>query len=40
MRKIAVVTLAVIFIVPLALAKAVDKPNPTGTWKWKVKRGD
>jgi hypothetical protein len=33
-------TLAVIFVVPLAMARAEDKANPTGTWKWKVKRGD
>jgi hypothetical protein len=40
MRRLVVATLAVVFFFPLAVVRAEDKANPTGTWKWKVKFGD
>jgi hypothetical protein len=40
MRRLAAAALAVAFLAPLALARADDKADPTGTWKWKVKFND
>jgi hypothetical protein len=40
MRRLAAAALAVAFLAPLAVARADDKADPTGTWKWKVKFGD
>jgi hypothetical protein len=39
MRRLAA-ALAVAFLVSPALARADEKADPTGTWKWKVKFGD
>jgi hypothetical protein len=36
MRRLAVAVLVVSFAVLTGTARAVDKPDPTGTWKWTV----
>jgi hypothetical protein len=40
MRRLTVAVLVAAFAVPAGVARAEDKPNPTGTWKWTVKFGD
>jgi hypothetical protein len=36
MQRILAATLVLIFVGAAALARADDKPDPTGTWKWSV----
>jgi hypothetical protein len=40
MRRLAVAALVLAFGATAGVARADDKPNPTGTWKWKVKFND
>ncbi|MGO8752518.1 MAG: hypothetical protein ACLQNE_41800 [Thermoguttaceae bacterium] len=40
MKRMVTATLVVAFLAVTALARAEDKPNPTGTWKWEVKFND
>jgi hypothetical protein len=40
MRTLTVAGLLVAFAGLIGLARAEDKPNPTGTWKWTIKFGD
>jgi|SwirhisoilCB3_FD_contig_31_15784989_length_624_multi_3_in_0_out_0_1 hypothetical protein len=40
MRKWTVAVLLVAIAGLIGVARAEDKPNPTGTWKWTVKFGD
>src|SRR5258708_31487307 len=39
MRRLVVAAIVLAFAVPAAMARADDKPNPTGTWKWTVNFG-
>jgi hypothetical protein len=36
MKRLVVAAIVLAFAVPLGVARADDKPNPTGTWKWSV----
>ncbi|MGA2031126.1 MAG: hypothetical protein ABSG68_02615 [Thermoguttaceae bacterium] len=36
MRRLLAATLVLAFVAAAAVARADDKPNPTGTWKWTV----
>jgi hypothetical protein len=38
--RLAVAALVLAIAVPAGVARADDKPNPTGTWKWTVTRND
>jgi hypothetical protein len=40
MKRFLAATLVLVIVGVAALARADDKPNPTGTWKWTVKFGD
>jgi hypothetical protein len=40
MRQLAAATFVLAIVGVAALARAEDKPSPTGTWKWTVKMGD
>ncbi len=40
MKRLVAVALVVIVAGAVGVARADDKPNPTGTWKWTVMRGD
>ncbi len=40
MKRLVAVALVVIVAGAVWVARADDKPNPTGTWKWTVMRGD
>jgi hypothetical protein len=39
MRQLTAATLVLAFVGLAGMAKAEDKPNPTGTWKWTVNFG-
>ena len=39
MRRLVVAALVVVFAAPLCVARADDKANPTGTWKWSFDAG-
>jgi hypothetical protein len=39
MKRLLAATLVLAIVGVAALARADDKPNPTGTWKWTVKFG-
>ena len=39
MKRLGVAALALAFIGLVSIARAEDKPNPTGTWKWTSTRG-
>jgi hypothetical protein len=38
MKRLVVAAIVLAFAVPVSMARADDKPNPTGTWKWSVDR--
>ena len=40
MKRLLAATLVLAIFGAATLARADDKPNPTGTWKWSVKFGD
>jgi hypothetical protein len=40
MKRFVAAALAVAFVGLIGVARAEDKPNPTGTWKWTVKFGE
>ena len=40
MRRLTLVAVAVALVGLAGVARAEDKPNPTGTWKWSVTFGD
>jgi hypothetical protein len=40
MKRLAAVAIALSFAVPGGPARAEEKANPTGTWKWTVTRND
>ena len=40
MRQLVAAAFVLAFIGMSASARAADKPNPTGTWKWTAKMGD
>ena len=40
MKRLLAATLVLAIFGVATLARAEDKPNPTGTWKWSVKFGD
>ncbi len=40
MKRLVVAALVLAFAGPVGLARADDKPDPTGTWKWTVTMGD
>jgi hypothetical protein len=40
MKRLLAATLVLVIVGVAAVARADDKPNPTGTWKWTVKFGD
>ncbi len=40
MKRLLAATLVLAIFGAATLARADDKPNPTGTWKWTVKFGD
>jgi hypothetical protein len=40
MKRLTAAALAVAFVGLVGVARAEDKPNPTGTWKWTVRFGD
>jgi len=40
MKRLVAAALVLAFAVPVGVARAEDKPDPTGTWKWTVTRGD
>ena len=40
MKRLLAATLVLAIVGVAALARADDKPNPTGTWKWTVKFGE
>jgi hypothetical protein len=37
-KRLVVAAIVVAFAAPIGMARADDKPNPTGTWKWSVER--
>lgn len=39
MTRLVAAALVVALVVPVALVRAEEKPNPTGTWKWSVEAG-
>ena len=39
MKRFAALAMFLAFVVLVGTTWAEDKPNPTGTWKWKVDRG-
>jgi hypothetical protein len=38
MKRVMAGALVLAFVAPVTLARADDKPNPNGTWKWTVTR--
>ncbi len=40
MKRLLAATLVLAIVGVATLARADDKPNPTGTWKWSMKFGD
>jgi hypothetical protein len=36
MKRVVAIALVLTFVALAGLARADDKPNPTGTWKWKI----
>jgi hypothetical protein len=36
MKRLAVAVVAVVILAPVAIVRAADKPDPTGTWKWTI----
>lgn len=40
MKRVTVAALVVAVVGLAGVARAADKPDPTGTWKWSVKMGD
>jgi hypothetical protein len=40
MKRLLAAALVLVIVGLAAFARADDKPNPTGTWKWTVKFGD
>jgi hypothetical protein len=37
-KRLVVAAIVLAFAAPIGMARAEDKPNPAGTWKWSVER--